>query len=355
MREQELINVPVRRRPTLGRDLADATAVREGLKAEVDKEAGRTGGVQPALRRLTSGWEEDLDLSRILRDEPTDLAASLLRHQAERRSTRRCFRIGVVDIPSVGGVGRAAGLLEFTPAQGPGGTESWWLAYRLLGPGGAVPFLGEWREERGDQVDDLEPPFRDWLATGGPGMWHARVAAAMTEPVKPRIHAEAGDQPVEPPPDARNAAFWAGVMIRDRAVRGEFRHVTALVFRDGTVEHWEFRSADRISLDDMLRNITALAPVDAVALVHPADAEGPDGEPRKAISVVAECEGRAWLAVWHLIPGEGGEGGEVDVPMVFDKDLGEVGHGSWIGTKPSVGLDLTMPVRKGPEEQSNDD
>ena len=41
--------------------------------------------------------------------------------------------------------------------------------------------------------------------------------------------------------------------------------------------------------------------------------------------------------------------------MVFDKDLGEVGHGSWIGTKPSVGLDLTMPVRKGPEEQSNDD
>ena len=352
MAEQDLIDVPLRKRPTLGRDLADAAAVREGLKAEIDKEVGRSGGIQPALRRLTSEWEEDLDLSQLLRDEPSDLGASLLRHQAERPSTRRCFRIGEVDVRSAGGAGRAAGLLEFMPARRLGQSEGWWLAYRLLGPGRDTAFLGDWHEEQGEKVGDLEPPFLDWLATGIPGKMRARVAAATAEPVRPQIHAEAGDTPIEPPPDARSAAFWAGVMIRDRAIRGEFRHVSAVVFRDGTVEQWEFRSADRISLDDMLRNVTALGSVDAVALIHPAEAEGPDGDPRKAISVGAECRGRGWLAVWHLVPGEGGE---VDVPLVFEKDLGEVGDRGWIDVEPSVGLDLAIPARKGQEEPAGDE
>ncbi len=352
MREQELINVPVRRRPTQGRDFSDLAAIRTGLQAEVDREVDRSGGIAPAIRRLTGEWEEDLDLGRILRDEPSDLAAVLLRHQSERPSTRCCFRIGVVDVPSAGGVGRAAGLLEFVPAREPDDVEGWWLAYRLLGPGGDTPYLGEWREEQGTNMADLESPFREWLATGVPGKMQARVAAATTRPVKPKIHAEAGDQLVDPPPDARSAAYWAGIMVRAEAVRGEFRHVTAVIFRGGTTERWEFQSGDRVSVDDMLRNVTALAPVDAVALVHPADAEGPDGDARKAISVAAESHGRGWLAVWHLVPGEGGE---VDVPLVFEKDLGELGAQGWIGVGPSVGLDLAIPKRRDSGGQTGEE
>ena len=52
MREQDLINVPVRRRPMFGRDLADVAAVREGLKAEIDKEVGFSGEIAPVLRRF---------------------------------------------------------------------------------------------------------------------------------------------------------------------------------------------------------------------------------------------------------------------------------------------------------------
>jgi len=338
MASETMIEFGLEQRPLTDLDLSDTAAVRDWIKFHAERRISQFGTQHATVRFLSAGLQETGDLQALVEaGQPETALAAIFRQLAARPGVIRRFREGEVLVKDeLGMPRRAVGVLEHLPgADG----DSWWVAYRFVvsGDGGVGVLVGNWIEREGAGLEALGKPFRDWLDAGDQEALAYRLTPGSRPPKPGDFTVSIATWDTSALGDAVAVADLIGQHTDGEILARGLDHHIVFVVLDGAVERWDLHGPPPCSLDDLIRNITAVADYWAVGLLQP-DTVVLEGVERKAVSIYVEMAGRR---AKRVLPVTFMPDGTLKGLGVALSDEGAVPAGEgWIGVEPSVDLNL---------------
>ncbi len=331
------LHFELRRTPLRDLDREDAPAVRAHIREHAEARA-RMHGHHPALARfLYDTFEEVGPLDGLVDLGRENLVALLFRQAAARPGVLRRFREGEVLVrDESGALRRALCILEHLPGDE---GDGWWVAHRFLGQGeaGVGVFHGDWIEREGVGLEELGPPFAEWLDVGRAEITRSEFGLREGEGPDFDIRMALIPRDTSGVTDAMEVLDMVARMTDGEVARKGLGFPIAFVVTDEAVERWELEGEPPCSFDDVLRNLTGMAQTKAVEVLSPGTIDV-DGVTKRGTVAIAEMGGRR---ARRLVPVDFKPDGSIHVERVYLTDLGEVPEGEgWIGVEPGTELGL---------------
>lgn len=331
MSDEHQLHLEGDRRPIYG-DVRDTSALRAWMRTNADNEVALTGRLRSAFVYVMDGLSEHMPVGKAEDLGKETILAALFRDLAARDGMVRAFRQGERRVEVDGRGRRAAAIVELDLATG-----RWWLAWRLFGTGEASVgvFHGEWQEQEGASLEELDEPFREWLDAGTATieMKGQSVTPGSTQDIR------CATIPWPPlPPDAAGVGVQIAQAFFPEFLRKPLDHLIVFACREGALERWELRGKLSLPTDDLIRGIAAQGSAEAMAFLTPSVIQL-GGVTRRCYRMLVERSGRLAQLVLPLDIKDGKvQGGELKY-----RDEGPVPPGGhWIGVAPEREVNLTV-------------
>ncbi len=330
MSEHHEMRLELHRNAASGLDPSDIAGIRAGVLRASANLVAMAGRLESELLFVGNGYTDSTKTAGLADLGQEALLAATLRSYGDATECFRRFRRGEIAIDKH----RVAAVLELVPGE----PDRWWRALRRVGTGAAQVgvFHSEWEEREGEGLEALEEDLHEWIDVSKVevgGMNRELRPTPPADDIRMAIAMATGDLPAHP----CEVGMLLGNMIDADLLANGLKCILIFAFRPGLIERWEIRGKVNCTLEDLVRAVAAQGPVDAMAVVHPAVVNMPDGVTRRCFVAMVERNGRMGH---RLLPLEFEAGGVRGLDPIL-RDAGPVpSGGAWIGVKPTVDIDM---------------
>ena len=331
------------RRPT-SVDVHDADAVRAALKERVALEIKLEGQPITRLVFLADGYEEVLDLTSAVRDDPGASVGATFQLLRRRPQVERAFVVMRMEITDQEGEEHVHALLfeEIVELDEP---RRWWMSMQEFrtDPGNELGHLvGTWLDSpfETNNLDHL-PPFLREFAEPAPGSRPARVQPPRAKQPDIRVAMDNLPPKAAAPTTAKMMTELAAQLAVGDLLKGAVKGTVVVRYAQRVWEMWVLGDDMPTELEDMVRYIAnkrePAAEGVAIAMIAIMPQDTP---PVPFVQVIGEMDGK-FAETRGLIEFPEGPAGPKRLREIRWWDAKPVPEGGmWLGVDPHVTFEL---------------